>query len=185
EVGVKVGWQGFDPERRPSLPDEVPTRPLTLVLEFRTDDGRRVPAELADLEYGVHTRTVSLPDCAEGCRLVSLTAPDLPVYEAELVLTGIRQLDPPADVVPLSVLSERGRWRTGRQVGLTPTPSGLRMTLASPFGEGTLRVGVLDVALPVPVAVVGDEPVGSITSVDDTVLAVRSQTSLSMLPRLG
>jgi len=186
EVGVTVDWHGVSGASGLPLPDGVSTRPITLVLDFLTDDGRRVAARLANLEFGVNTRTVSLPDCAEGCRLVSLSSPDLPVYEAELVLTSIRQLDPPADVVPPAVFNDRERWRASPAVSLTPTDSGLRMAL-SPwmFGEPTLQVSALGARVPVSVAVAGTQSVTSITSVDDTSLGTRPEATLSMLPRFG
>ncbi|MBX6751231.1 MAG: hypothetical protein IRY85_16455 [Micromonosporaceae bacterium] len=186
EVDVNVTWHDSDVDRGRPPSDGVRRRPITLVLGFATGDGRRVSVRVAGLEGGPNTRTVSLPDCAEGCRLVSLSSPDLPVFEADLVLTGIRQLDPPADVAPLSVLTDRARWRAGPEVGLATTPSGLRMALSpSVFGDYTLRVGVVGVSLPVPVAVAGDRRATSITSVDETVLGTRSDINLSMLPRLG
>lgn len=166
----------------------APYLPVDVFLEFVTLDGRaRSTASVSDLAVGMHTVTMPLGGCAEGCRLVAVTIGDVQPYATHVVLRGLRQVDPPVELVSVADLTDRERWRAAPDVSVVPTSGGLgvRWLPRDFLQENTIRVALADGPLPVPVVSAGLERVGLVSSLDETLIPSQAQLELSMLPRLG
>ncbi len=187
----------------PPAADPFVFRGSQLLLDVETIRGQRDPAlelgvefvplgggdlisvSVADLAVGRETRQVGVNGCAEGCRLMGLTVPTFRGGSVRLFVHGIRQADPPADVVPATELIDRDRWRTTELVQAVPFERSLSITVAgSNFFLSAVHVAAIDAPLPVPVATAGDEP-SQLTSVDTQTVLIRPVASLPLLPRLG
>jgi hypothetical protein len=149
--------------------------------------GDDVAATLADLGHGRVTRRAELDACAAGCRLTGLVTNLQRNEQLRLTIHSIRQVDPPADVVPPSELANRSRWRTDEDVRLTAAGGGLQIAaLRSPFDEGVVRVAAVDGKLPVPVAAAGRVTSNRrFTSLDGLPVAGSVVARPAALPRLG
>jgi hypothetical protein len=165
---------------------------LELLVEFiPLGGGDPISVSVKDLAIGRQARQVGVHGCADGCRLMGLTVPTFRGGSVRLFVHGVRQVDPPAEVVPTAKLIDRDRWRTTDLVQAVPFEHSLSITVAgSTFFLNTVHVAPVDAALPVPVVTAGDalsQPisVAQLTSVDKQVILTRPVANLPLLPRLG
>jgi FtsX-like permease family len=179
EVEVKPDLMANDPNT-PGF-----RHPIELDLDFVTLDGKRVVAVADDLALGENTVIARAAGCDQGCRLVGLTVPDLP-GDIFVGLRGVRQLDPPADVVGPADLAEPSRWRASSNAVVIPGAAALSVRSGGRLlGDRSVRVGVADARMPVPIATVGQSTASRITSLDKIDVNSEAVLNLAMIPRLG
>jgi FtsX-like permease family protein len=159
---------------------------LELDVEFvPLGGGDVINVPVKDLAAGRATRQLGVSGCASGCRLTGLSIPVLRADQVRLYVHAVRQVDPPAEVVPAADLIRRERWRPDEVAQVGPFQQALAVSSnGSAFFAGALRVAAVDAPLPVPVVGVGDAP-SQLTSLDNAVVITRQVADLALLPRLG
>jgi hypothetical protein len=182
-VDVEVARDNFGSFGR----QDAQAAPAELDLVFATADGGRAVAVLSGLQLGRHTVTAAVPGCDGGCRLTGLAAPNMS-FDLALHIYAVRQLDPPAEVVPTDQLLNAGRWRsdTATLVGPSGQSLTMRTRLATFSQNGSLHAGVLGATTPVPVAATAGRHLGPrLRSLDDQPVDAKQVLTMTMLPRLG
>jgi hypothetical protein len=103
-----------------------------------------------------------------------------------VVLSAVRQLDPPAEVVSPTDFADRERWRASPNALAVPTGGSLSIRLQPrELGNNDVRVSVVEAPIPVRVAAAGYPSVPRIGSLDAQAVESRQVMGLSMMPRLG
>lgn len=182
---IEVDVEVFTRPAAPGFPQPEFT-PAQLELEFITlDTATRVSAQLNNLVEGRATVAAAVPRCVRGCRFIGFRAPDLQ-FTTQLLLHGVRQLEPDAQVVGPAELSDRKRWRATDNATVVPAGNALSVRLQPrQLADTDVRVSVVNAEIPVPVAAFADRNVPRITSLDGGFVESREALSLSVLPRLG
>jgi hypothetical protein len=166
--------------------------PSTVPLEVRFTflplaGGDPVGATIGGVGHGRAVREVDVTGCADGCRLAGLSTSLEREDQLRLTIHGVRQLDPPGDVVPAAELGRPARWRPADNVRISAAGGALSIAGArSPFDQRDFRVAAIDGTLPVPVAATGELPPNRrLSSLDGGVVAGEIVASPTALPRLG
>jgi hypothetical protein len=154
--------------------------------------GDRVVATVPDVTLGREVRTVNVAGCRDGCRFQSLSLP-IPLRSFErssgvvgVLIRSVRQVDPPADVIPPSELVKRARWRNTQSAQVSMNGEGLQVvTDPSPFFTGDAVVSAVDAPLPVPIVLAGSGQVTHLSGLDNQVVQIQVAGRPAMLPRLG
>jgi hypothetical protein len=149
--------------------------------------GDVITVSVPDLAPGRAVRRLTVVGCAQGCRLTALTLGTTRRDSVRLLVHAIRQLDPPGDVVPPAVLTDRHRWRGPD--GVVPSPLGQALQISATqtaFSSGESTVASVDAPVPVPVAATGGLAAsGSLESLDGSPVPATVVAPVAMLPRLG
>ncbi|GGK84272.1 FtsX-like permease family protein [Mangrovihabitans endophyticus] len=140
------------------LQPDKPVR-LSLVLSSVTGLGDTI-VHFGDLRSGPWTYQQRVPVCRQGCRLnaVALTTGiGVAGVSGEVVLHGLRSVNPVRPALSAAALADTGRWRLNAYGRLTTAPDGLRIALNAPNGLGDgAFVQPVDTPWPLPVAWSGD-----------------------------
>jgi putative ABC transport system permease protein len=162
--------------------------PLDLIFTFvPLAGGDPIGVPVTGLAGGRTTREIRVGGCAEGCRLDGVSTSLFRGDQLRLTIHSVRQLDPPAEVVPAVELVNRQRWRPNQGTRVLVTSGALQVAAApSPFDDGEIRVAAVDASLPVPVAAAGSlQSNVRLSSLDGEVFPARLVASPAGLPRLG
>jgi hypothetical protein len=140
---------------------------------------------VGELAFARQILTPTVRGCEEGCRLVGMSVAN-PQFVVRLLIHAVRQLDPPADVIPPAALTDHNRWRASENGLASPSAGSLVVgTQPQAFGASSIRVAVVDADLPVPLAAAGRDAVARINSLDRVAVRSNQDLTLSLLPRLG
>nr|WP_296070125.1 FtsX-like permease family protein [uncultured Actinoplanes sp.] len=180
---------------------------LSLVLQNEAD-GTPVPVRFGRLGPGEQTLSAGVRGCtaAPGCRIMrwEVTAPpdragrsDPAPEGSAVIIRGVTQQNPPAEILDAATLGDIARWRsgtTGAAMNMAARDGGLRLSLDENLNlEPTLgdAVWAVDTRLPLPIVLAGPpsvrwqfgDPV--LTSFGGGDTPVRVSGTAAALPVLG
>ena len=160
------------------------TLSLTFVFQRLTDGAIvRVPV---GLPAGRHDVTGTTTECADGCRLTGMTAS---IGAQVYVSVDIFGMHVPGgdDVIPLSGLTTKARWRSAGSTAVIARADRLEIIEGgSELDTGVVTAVVVDAPTPVPLLSTNGVTVPEkILGLSGDPITVQGTTTLKLLPRLG
>jgi hypothetical protein len=190
-AGAPVIFPGQDITLDVTAAGMTPNKPLRLSISLSSVTGLgEVAVQLGILADRAFTYQQRVPVCRDGCRLKGIqlsSAPGVSGITGQVIVRGLRIVNPRADAVPLAELRDVARWRVAEEgVTIAAAPDGLRIDVQAAAGlPGGAWVQPVDAPRPLPVGASDAAGLDFVTGFDGRPVPVTPVAELPAVPRIG